>query len=228
MAINKAKTSPAMKIGIIVLIVAFVSSFMYAGFAGLFESFKGSGSTTTTTQQSTTPTATVESIAAQYKPGIDALNAAVASNPTSYTALVQLGNGYFDWAQTLSTPAQNQSRAATDALIAAVPLWGSAKDAYSRALKVKPGDPSVTTDFSIVTFYSGDTTTAIVTAEKVTKADPKFAQAWLNLGIFYGQSGQTAKAVAAFQEYLKLDPNGQNAAFAKQEISALQQGTTKP
>ena len=81
------------------------------------------------------------------------------------------------------------------------PLWLSSKDAYAKAVKIKAGDPAVETDFAIVTFYSGETTAAIVIGERVTKAKPDFSQVWLNLGVFYASSGQTAKAIAAFERY---------------------------
>ncbi len=218
MAINKSKTSPWMKTGIIILILAFVSSIGYASL--------GSCQTLLTTSQPSTtqPTATgsVEQINSQYKPGVDALTALVESQPTSYTALVNLGNAYFDWAQTLSSPSQNGSQATTAALTAAAPLWAQARDTYARALQVKSGESAVTVDYAITAFYSGDTTAAIAAAESVTKADPKFAQAYLNLGIFYASTGDAGKSIVAFQKNLELDPNGQNAAFVKEQIKTLQ------
>ena len=220
MAINKARTSPWMKTFIIILILAFVSSIGYASL----------GSCSTLFTQSTTPTgqtlSVVQQVSNQYKPGVDALSAQVASDPTSYTALVNLGNAYFDWAQTLSSPQPNQSTVSSEALAAAMPLWAQARDTYAKALQVKPGESPVTVDYAITAFYSGDTTAAIVAAEGVAKADPTFAQAWLNLGIFYQQSGESAKAIAAFQQYLKLEPDGQSASFVKEQLTALQGSTT--
>ena len=161
MAINKAKTSPWMKGFIIFLIVAFVGTIGEASIPSIFQLF------TQPTGQTTTPTttvATVEQINANFKPGVDALIAAAASDPTSYTAHVNLGNAYFDWAQTLSTPAEGASQISTAAMAAAGPLWLSSKDAYAKAVKIKAGDPAVETDFAIVTFYSGETTSAILMA----------------------------------------------------------------
>ena len=160
--------------------------------------------------------------------GRHALTAAAASDPTSYTAHVNLGNAYFDWAQTLSTPAEGASQISTAAMAAVGPLWLSSRDAYAKAVKIKAGDPAVETDFAIVTFYSGETTAAIVIGERVTKANPDFAQAWLNLGVFYASSGQNAKAIAAFERYVKLDPKGQNVAFAQEQIKSLKAPATTP
>ena len=223
MAINKAKTSPWMKGFIIFLIFAFVVTIGAASIPSIAQLFTTPPADTTTTA---TPAATVEQINAQFQPGITALTAAAASDPTSYTAQVNLGNAYFDWAQTLSTPAQGASEISTAAMAAVGPLWLSSKDAYAKAVKIKAGDPAVETDFAIVTFYSGETTAAIVLVERVVKAKPDFAQAWLNLGVFYGTVGQNAKAIAAFERYVKLDPKGQNVSFAQDQIKALKASPT--
>jgi predicted Zn-dependent protease len=225
-AINKAKTSPWMKAFIIFLIVAFVVTIGAASIPSIFQLFTQPTGTQTTTQA--TPAATVEQVAAQFQPGITALTAAAASDPTSYTAQVNLGNAYFDWAQTLSTPAAGASQISTAAMVAVGPLWLSSKEAYAKAVKIKPGEPGVETDMAIVTFYSGETTAAIVIAERVTKAKPDFSQAWLNLGVFYANSGQDAKAIAAFERYVKLDPKGQNVSFAQDQIKQLKTTPTAP
>jgi len=215
-----------MKGFIIFLIVAFVVTIGAASIPSIFQLFAPQPGTQTATQQAAAPT--VEQTNAQFKPGVDALAAALASDPTSYTAAVNLGNAYFDWAQTLSTPAQGASQASTAALAATVPLWLASKDAYAKAVKIKPGDPGVQTDFAIVTFYSGDTTAAIALGEGVTTRQPDFAQAWLNLGIFYAGSGQIDKSISAFERYVKLDPKGANVAFAQDQIKALQAAKTTP
>jgi tetratricopeptide (TPR) repeat protein len=225
-AINKAKTSPVMKAFIIILIIAFVGTIGYAGVDSIFKLFTQPAAQSTTT--TATPAATVEQINAQFQPGITALTAAAASDPTSYTAQVNLGNAYFDWGQTLSTPAQGASEISTAAAAAAGPLWASSRAAYAKAVKIKAGEPAVETDLAIVTFYSGETTEAIVIAERVAKSQPSFAQVWLNLGVFYANSGQNAKAIAAFERYLKLDPKGQNVSFAQDQIKALKAAPTTP
>jgi tetratricopeptide (TPR) repeat protein len=207
-----------MKGFIIFLIFAFVVTIGAASIPSIGQLFTTPAADTTA---ATTPAATVEQINAQFQPGVTALTATAASNPASYTAQVNLGNAYFDWAQTLSTPAQGASQISTAAMAAVGPLWLSSKDAYAKAIKIKAGDPAVETDFAIVTFYSGETTAAIVLGENVVKAKPDFAQAWLNLGVFYGTVGQNAKAIAAFERYIKLDPKGQNVSFAQDQIKSL-------
>jgi tetratricopeptide (TPR) repeat protein len=224
-AINKAKTSPWMKGFIIFLIIAFVVTIGAASIPSIAQLF------TSTPDQTTAPTTkvvTVEQVNANFKPGVDALVAAAASDPTSYTAQVNLGNAYYDWAQTLATPAEGASQITTAAAAAAAPLWVSSRDAYAKAVTIKAGDPGVETDFAIVTYYSGDTTAAIALGERTTTAQPNFSQAWLNLGVFYAGSGQNAKAIAAFERYIKLEPKGQNVTYAQDQIKALKATPTTP
>lgn len=212
MALNKSQTSVGMKIVLIVLIVAFVASFVSIG-AGLFSG----GQTTTTTPTSTDPLATVN---AQYQPTVAALTNSLQSQPESYTALVSLGNTYFDWAAAVQQASQNT----TSAVGADQPLWVSAKDAYGRALNVQKGEPSVQVDYAITLFYTGETTAAIKTATTVTKETPDFAPAYFNLGIFNKALGENAKALAAFKKAVELDGEGKqiNVEYAKTQLQELE------
>lgn len=57
--------------------------------------------------------------------------------------------------------------------------------------------------------------------EAATKADPKYAEAWYMLGSANTNVGNFAQAVAAYEEYLKIDPGGSHAADAKERIEQL-------
>lgn len=207
-----------MKIVLIVLIVAFVLSFVSIG-AGLFG---GGGQKTNTPGQSNDP---VTAANAKYQPTVAALTAQLQSDPTSYTALVNLGNTYFDWAAQI----QQASTTSTSAVGADQPLWVSAKDAYSRAVKANPKAPApVVTDYAITLFYTGETDVAISTVEKVIKETPDFVPAYFNAGIFYRAKGETSKAIGAFEKVVKLDPKGTqtNLQYAKQQLEQLKSGGT--
>lgn len=216
MALNKARTSVWMKAFIIILIIAFVGVFVAGGFVGIFDLFQ---------QSNPTGSSTVDPIAAINQKGqqtTDALKALVASQPTSYTATVNLANAYFDWAQQLSTPQAGQSQITTPAMTAAFNVWSEARATYEKAAKIKKAlDPPVQTDRSIATFYSNDATSAIKLAQQVTKAKPDFAPAWLNLGLFYDSTNNTVAAIAAYKKYLALDPKGGSATFATNRIKAI-------
>ena len=210
---------------IILLIVAFISMFMYGGIASLIELFKNPQSQSA----QTTPTDALSQINAQYQPGVDALRAAAASDPTSYTAAVNVANTYFDWAQAITKTLQGQSQPATAAMAAASERWADARSAYDTATALKADDPGVQVDRGVATFYSGDATAAITIVKQVAAVKSDFAPAWLNLGVFYEQTAQSQLAIAAFQKYIALDPKGQNVQFAQQEITKLKgTTTTKP
>ena len=221
MALNKAKTSLGMKVLLIILIVAFLGSFMYGGFVGIVDAFRGTGT------QSSTSTDPVTAVNNTNKARVDPLLAAQASDPTSYTVLVNLGNAYMDWGDGLGQLVNLKSGAQLTAqqqkyANEATDKYAKARAAYAQAVALKPGDSGVTVDYAISTYYSsGDTTSAIAIAEPVTVSDPTFVNAWLNLGVFYSQSaapGAKAKAIAAYNEVLKLDPTG-----AKVDVAAVKQ-----
>jgi len=46
-----------------------------------------------------------------------------------------------------------------------------------------------------------------VILEDVVKQDPKDAHAWYNLGLFYKNSSDTDKAIAAFKHVTEIDPS---------------------
>jgi tetratricopeptide (TPR) repeat protein len=207
-----------MKVVLIVLAVVFVGGFVTVAanpFAG----------TSSAPPASADPLAQVN---AQYQPAVAALTSQLQSEPTSYTALVSLGNAYFDWALgTQQIAQQNTAVAGADQ-----PLWISAKDAYSRAVVIRADEPSVLVDYAITQFYTGQTDGAIETATLALEVDPKFAPAYFNLGVFHSALGETEQAVVAFSKAIELDPEGQstNVEYAKQQLEALgsADATTSP
>jgi len=215
-AIDKRQTPTWVKVVIIVVVVAFVGS---VPIAALVSGTQGSSQGTSDQFNQTTGTAgAVDSINAKYAPTTQALQQSVASQPESYTALVGLGNTYMDWA------AELQSQGSTASAGAALPLWTSAKDAYGKALAVKPGESAVEGDFAITMFNLGDTKGAIIKAEEVLKRDPKFGPMWFNVAIFYANTGQTEKAINAYEQYLKVEPNGAQKDAATAALQQLKSG----
>lgn len=220
MAIDKSNTPGWMKAVLIILALVFVGGFVSVAanpFALLAPQSSGS----------TPASDTVTAANNQNQPRVSAITAQLQSDPESYTLLTALGNSYFDWASQV----QQASQTSSAAVGADAPLWISAKDAYSRALAVKATDPPVLVDYAVTQFYSGDTNGAIESTEKAKKIDPKFAPAYFNQGIFMSALNKNKEAVAAFQQYLKLDPKGQqgNPQYARQQIQQLSgKGTSTP
>jgi predicted Zn-dependent protease len=221
MAIDKSRTSPFMKTMIILLAGTFVLGIGFTGLTSL-SSCTASAPLLPSSSTSTESTASVATINAKYSPAVKTREASITADPKNYTLLVAQANGYYDWASALLQAASTETTADLE-------LWQSSATYYERALKIKPGDTSVTTDYSITLFYSGDVTKAISVGEKLRAANPKFAAIVYNLGVFYANSGTSdanAKAIAAFNAYLKLEPSGTNATNAKQLITQLSSTTT--
>ncbi|MDZ4178399.1 MAG: hypothetical protein U1E29_04080, partial [Coriobacteriia bacterium] len=208
MAINKRKASPGIRIGIIIVAVMLILSFIPWGGLGVF-------SGNNTAQQGAQ--GQLDVLAARYMPRIAAFDQSLASEPTSYTVLVSLGNTYFDWA--LDIQRAPDVSAGSDR-----PMWISAANFYDRALAVDATEPPVLTDAAIAHFYAGDVAESIALVESVSAQTDEFAPAYFNAGIFYGAAGMNAQAVAAFERYLELDPDGQagDPQLAASRITELQ------
>jgi tetratricopeptide (TPR) repeat protein len=217
-ALNKAHTSVWVKAMIIILIIAFVSLFMYGGIIGVVDLFNQSAPTQTAAQ---TPAEALTAINAKHQPAVNALKPPAESKPASYTAMVSLANAYFDWAQELSTPAAGQSQPTTAAIEAAIQTWSLARAEYDKAAKINAKDPSVQTDRAVAMFYSNDASAAVVTIQKTISVSPTFAPAWLNAAVFYESLGRNEQAIIAYKKYVAIDPKGQNVAYANSRLSAL-------
>ena len=213
MSLNKSNTSPFMKIVIIVTIISMVMLFLAGGVTGLIALF-----------QPAPQAAKVDPIVAlrtQYDPQIQALTTVLASEPTSYTLLVNLANAHLSYAQELQNLTSEQSTAAMEPLAQQLTL---ARDTYAKAVKANKNTESpVLVDYAITTYYSGDATAAVKIAEGVIKKDPTFAAAFYNLGIFYEAVSKKELAIAAYQKYVTLDLTGQNGNmdYALQQLKAL-------
>ncbi len=207
MALDKSRTPAWVKIGIIVLISAFVISFIPLASGGFFG---GSNEQRTAGQ--------LEQIAQQHTGAIASFEQALASEPESVTLLVALGNTYFDWA---ARAQEVQTAPGADR-----PMWFAAAQYYESALDIDPSDPNVATDLAIAYYNSGRTQRAIDTVSAVTKANPEFAPAYFNAGIFYRDAGMEESAAASLRKSLELEPQAQFAESARQFLAEL--GQTAP
>jgi len=209
-AINKKQSSIWVKAVLIFVAFAFVVSLIPALFLGNRGAAQDSSGATETG-------AALERIANEHLPAVNSYTAALSSEPTSYTALVGLGNTYFDWGLQIQ-----QTVGATTGHD--LPMWHSAAALYGRALEVQPGDPSVETDYAVALFYSGQTQAAIDVIERVKAESPEFGPAYYNAGIFYRFAGQREAAIASFERYLELEPEGNSAPSARNLLAELQAG----
>lgn len=215
MAIDKSNTPTWMKATLILLAIVFMSSFVTVGASSCSEGVSTGGPATND------PVATAKG---NFEGTVNALTGLLASDPTSYTLLVNLGDQYFNWARELSSSAQTSTAAAE----AAYAKWTSASETYARALETSSGTPSVKVDYAFSLFNSQDTTKAIEVASGVLKSDPKFAMAPFALGEFYSYKRDNQSAIKYFNQYLALDKKDEwgNNAYAKDAVKQLSSGTT--
>jgi cytochrome c-type biogenesis protein CcmH/NrfG len=112
------------------------------------------------------------------------LQARLQANPKDTTALIELGNLYFDAQQ-----------------------FSDAIGYYTRALNENPNDPNVRTDMGIAYYYSGDPDRALKEFDRSLKTDPRHSQTLFNVGVVKLQGKNDPKgAIAAWEELLRIDP----------------------
>lgn len=218
MAINKS-TAPAWVKGVII----FVALTFVVSVGGLASLSLTPGSSTGTNNPNTGANGiqTTSTIASQYASRTVGIEEALKGDPKNYDLLLAGAQTYQDWATQVA-----QLGAAGGG--ADAPLWQKSVELYRQALEVKPGDPNATTDYSISQFSSGDASAAIATAEAVAKANPTFAPVQFNLGVYYSALNDNAKAIAAYEAYKKLDPQGQLVSEANTRLQSLRSGGTAP
>ena len=136
---------------------------------------------------------------------IQALKDIVKKDPKNLSALVELGNLYFD------------SRQPKEAI-----------EAYSRYLAIKPDNPDLRTDLGIMYRALGDFDRAIEEFKKAAQSDPKHVNSRYNMGIVLLHDKQDVKgAVKAWEEYLKVDTNSERANRIRAQIDKMKQMAEK-
>ncbi|MDA3936089.1 MAG: tetratricopeptide repeat protein [Actinomycetota bacterium] len=212
MAINKKQTSLLTKVVLVFISLAFVGVYIPGLFAG-----GGSSDTPDTT----TSDGALEYLSQQYTGTVDYYNQLLASEPTSYTVLLNQGYTYHDWAAEVQ-----QSTASASG--ADVSLWIAATSFYERALAVNAGDPGVRTDMAVAYFYGGDTARAIENVEIVMSSVPEFANAYFNAGVFYQAAGRDGDALRVLKRGVELDPSAPTVETANGWIADLEANGVVP
>jgi tetratricopeptide (TPR) repeat protein len=133
---------------------------------------------------------------------IAAYEKAIALDPKSAGALVNLGTVYF-----------HQRK------------WDEAEGHYRKALEA---DPSYAlAHFNLGNLYDekGDRSKAFLHYLMAIRLNPSYGDAHYNLALLYQSSGQALRAVRHWRAYLKIDTTGPWAAIARQELEKLRRKT---
>lgn len=119
------------------------------------------------------------------------LERAYRSDPDNYDTLVLLGNANFDLAQ------------ATDAK-----RFAEARVFYEKALRLRPTDTRVRTDFGLTYFYGkpSDPRRAIAEYQKVLAVESRNEAALQNLAAALINTGETGRAQQTLEQLRELNP----------------------
>jgi cytochrome c-type biogenesis protein CcmH/NrfG len=129
-----------------------------------------------------------------------ALRTIAEKDPANIQSRVQLGNMYFD------------AERYQDAI-----QW------YEAALKLNPGDVSVSTDLGVCFYYTNQPDRAIRQMEESLRLDPRHTKTLLNLGIVKAFGKQDlAGAAAVWEEVIKIAPDSPEGQAAKRSLANLQ------
>jgi cytochrome c-type biogenesis protein CcmH/NrfG len=144
--------------------------------------------------------------AADYSREIADLKTRLTANPNDIGTLVQLGNLNYD---------SYQAQALTSFCVESIRY-------YEKALALRPGDPNVLTDLGYMYRCNGQVPEAVARFRMAMKAAPSHPQSRMNLGVtlFYDQHDYKG-AREAFTEFLKLNPDAQQAVSVNQLLSEI-------
>ncbi|MFK7821470.1 MAG: tetratricopeptide repeat protein [Planctomycetaceae bacterium] len=84
--------------------------------------------------------------------------------------------------------------------------FAEAVEAYSKAIKLAPGDPSLWYDRGVAHFSAGKPKLAIADYTKAIELDPEFEIAWNNLGAARSEVGDHKAAVDSCTRAIEIDP----------------------
>ena len=90
-------------------------------------------------------------------------------------------------------------------------MYDRALDAYKRAIAIIPNDLRMHVNLASLMLESGDADGAIAQYRMVVDRDPSLADAWLNLGVAYGNAERYDEARQAWEMTIRLDPGNRSA-----------------
>jgi tetratricopeptide (TPR) repeat protein len=99
--------------------------------------------------------------------------------------------------------------------------YDEAEAQFTEALKLRPDFALAANNLGFIYYRQDKYAEAARWLENTIKIDPSRAVAHMNLGDAYRNLGQKAKAKAAYQAYLELQPNGGSAAYAREQLKQL-------
>lgn len=177
---------------IILVIVTFVAGFLAGAIGGIKFYSREHGNSPTGMRADAAPRVLDTDEAAR-------LEAAVRKDPQNTQALIALGNLYFD---------ANQ--------------YPKAIEVYLRALAIDPKNPDVRTDLGIMYRAVSDYDHAVQQFREAARLSPTHKNSRFNLGVVLQHDKKDMDgAIAAWEDFLKVEPSGERAEMARAEVRQL-------
>jgi tetratricopeptide (TPR) repeat protein len=136
---------------------------------------------------------------------VEAYEKAIALDPKSAGALVNLGTVFFNARK-----------------------WNEAERYYVQALEVDPAYALAHFDLANLYDERGDREKALAHYESALRISPNYADAHYNIALLYQGANQPMKAVGHWGKYLKLDPHSHWGNIARRELAKLRESTVLP
>lgn len=142
-----------------------------------------------------------------YEESIKAYRAALGLHPTPHVdTLLNLGAGYLF-----------------------VQRFAEARQTFEYVVELVPNDPRPHNNLALILQMEQKYPEAVAAYEQVHQLDPNYAQAYFNKAdALGGGMGKNAEAIAAFERYIALEPDGPYVARAKNRIDVLRAAKNKP
>ena len=136
---------------------------------------------------------------AEMQNQIASLQTILKGDPKNLTALVQLGNLYFD----------------TDQADKAI-------ETYSKAIELDPKNADLRTDLGIMYRRKGEFDRAVAEFQKAAEINPTHVNSRYNLGIVLLHDKSDMKgAIKAWEDFLKVEPKGERADTIRDRLEKM-------
>lgn len=186
---------------ILAILIAFLVGFITGAIAAILKGTKGMEKMASGLPPQMSQTVQQEPDLRAMNLRINTLKDILKKDPKNLSALEELGNLYFDSGQ----PKE-------------------AIEAYAQYLAIKPDNPNVRTDMGIMYRALGEFDRAIEEFKKAAQDDPRHLNSRFNIGVVLLHDKQDVKgAIAAWEEYLKVDPDSERAIRLKDQIKRMKQ-----
>ncbi len=182
------------------IVIAFVVGFITGATVAILKGTKGVERAAMVQAPQKTPIPAPQGPSpAEVASKVESLKEILKKDSKNLSALVELGNLYFD---------SDQPKEAIEA--------------YNRYLSIKPDNPDVRTDLGIMYRKLGEIDKAIGEFRRAAQLDAKHVNSRYNIGIVLLHDKQDIKgAIKAWEEYLKIDSNSERAQRLKAQIEKM-------